>query len=526
MAFNEDETLAGILGIDLDAGELRLAELVPSGAGHQLHAALTLPLGTADAVSLGATLKAKLKEVGFKASSAVIALAHDAFTAREVRHPDIPAGELPAIVQFQVLKEVAIPADEAVIDYVPLSHGYSTGEKRSLSFVVRKARVKFCKDLCEAAGLKLLAVVPRAIAVMATVNRYKPEGDLAVGVVCSNSFLVMHQGNLVFNRSMGSSHDLEEMVSEVRRSIAGYSNQPNVPPLGSVLVANAGLPEDVLDQLGQQRIPVQLFDPYLGIAGAERLLGHGDYAVACGAALISKAFKKPPVDFLEPKKVYVKPNRTRAYTLVGGVALASLALLIYGVYWFLTSSTAQDIAALQERIDQKKIQEKNYGDVEKRFDAVKLWKEHEIFILEEIYDLHETFPDIAGVQIVKAEWKVNAPTNVPAAGAAMKNAAASQSQASKTQLKPVARLSVKATAEQEGQLKTLETALKNSRHWRWVRSDLASNERNTITYELDVLPMKPEDYRGVITVGENVTATEGSTNTNRNRRFRPVGGGR
>jgi hypothetical protein len=288
------------------------------------------------------------------------------------------------------------------------------------------------------------------------------------------------------------------------------------------------LPGDVLDQLGQQRIPVQLFDPYLGIAGAERLLGHGDYAVACGAAQVSKAFKKPPVDFLEPKKVFVKPNRTRAYALVGGVAAAAVALLIYGAYWFLTSSTAQDIAILQDRINQKKEQEKNYGDVEKRFEAVKTWKEHELFILEEIYDLHETFPDVAGVQIVKAEWKVIAPTtNAPAGAAtpASKNAAAT-TPAAKTQLKPIATLSVKATADQEDQLKAMEAALKNSRHWRLTRTDVSNTERNTRTYELGVLPMKPEDYRSVITVGANVTATEGSTTTNRNRRLRPIGGGR
>jgi hypothetical protein len=143
-----------------------------------------------------------------------------------------------------------------------------------------------------------------------------------------------------------------------------------------------------------------------------------------------------------------------------------------------------------------------------------------------MYDLHETFPDIAGVQIVKAEWKVNAPApNAPATTAAAKTVAATAPVA-KTQLTPIARLTVKATADQDDQLKLLEAALKNSKHWRWIRSDLVTNERNTRSYELDVLPLKPEDYRSVISIGSNVTATEGSANTNRNRRFRPAGGGR
>jgi hypothetical protein len=87
---------------------------------------------------------------------------------------------------------------------------------------------------------------------------------------------------------------------------------------------------------------------------------------------------------------------------------------------------------------------------------------------------------------------------------------------------------VKASAENEQQLKTLEAALKDHNHWNWVKTDLVPQEANTRVYELNVLPLKPEDYRSVIAIGSNVTAPEG-TQTNRpgNRRgFRPTGGSR
>ena len=100
-------------------------------------------------------------------------------------------------------------------------------------------------------------------------------------------------------------------------------------------------------------------------------------------------------------------------------------------------------------------------------------------------------------------------------------------------IKPVARLILKAQAEQESQLKVLEQALKNSRHWKWIKSDpvppeRAEKEKNAVVYELDVLPLRPEDYRTVITVGNNVTSTDGSS-TNRpgsRRTVRPAGGSR
>jgi hypothetical protein len=143
------------------------------------------------------------------------------------------------------------------------------------------------------------------------------------------------------------------------------------------------------------------------------------------------------------------------------------------------------------------------------------------------------------VQITKAEWRTIAPVVTPGAAAAAApakytvskapNATAPVAAAPKAQpIKAVAKLTVKATAENEQQLKTLEAALKNSSHWKWVKSDLVTQEANTRIIELDVLPLKPEDYRSVITVGSNVTAPEG-TQTNRpgrGRGFRPTGGGR
>ncbi len=144
--------------------------------------------------------------------------------------------------------------------------------------------------------------------------------------------------------------------------------------------------------------------------------------------------------------------------------------------------------------------------VEKRAEAIKNWKDHELFILEEIYDLVETFPDIAGVQITKAEWRTIAPVATPGGAAAAAappkynvskapNSAAPVAAAPKNlPIKPIAKLTVKASAENEQQLKSLEAALKDHNHWNWVKTDLVPQEANTRVYELNVLPLKPEDY--------------------------------
>lgn len=528
--------MAGILGIDLDTAELRLVELNPSASGYQLHAALALPTGALDAAALGTQLKERLSAVGFKATTAVFALSHDAMTCREIRHPNISAEELPSIVQFQVLKESPLPPDDAIVDYVPLAQPLSTGEHRSLTYVVRKARVQFCEKMCEAAGLKLLAVVPRAVALLAAISKNKSDTGQAVGYACSNSFFVVHQGELIFNRSMGSPYDTNELLSELRRSIAGYENQAHMPELAHVCLAGNEVPPEAQAQLSSFRTPVVIYDPYQGVMGADRLIGHGDYAVACGAAQATRAFKKIPVEFLSPKKVIVKPNRNRSYAIIGSVAAASIALLIWSLYWMLTSVADADIAELQDRIKDKQMMEKTYtvADVEKRYEAIKTWKEQEFFVLEEIYDLIETFPDLAGVQIVQAEWKSIASTTpsgsapLAAPGKAVTTTAAPGAIGKTAPVKPVAKLIIKATAEDEEHLNVLQTALRNSKHWKWVKFEVSAQEKNTKIFELEVLPLKPEDYRATIALGNNVTATgEGTSNRPGARRgFRPPAGGR
>ena len=96
-------------------------------------------------------------------------------------------------------------------------------------------------------------------------------------------------------------------------------------------------------------------------------------------------------------------------------------------------------------------------------------------------------------------------------------------------VKPVARLVLKAQAEDEEQLNALQKALKDSSHWRWVKFEVVAQEKNTKIFELDVLPLKPEDYRATIAAGKNVSATGEGSNSNRpgNRRgFRPPSGSR
>jgi len=78
---------------------------------------------------------------------------------------------------------------------------------------------------------------------------------------------------------MGTPANVNELFSELRRSIAGYENQPQCPRWITSAWPDTTCPPEALNQLTAFRTPVQLYDPYLNIMGADRLVGHGDYAV-------------------------------------------------------------------------------------------------------------------------------------------------------------------------------------------------------------------------------------------------------
>jgi hypothetical protein len=484
-----------------------------------------------DAAALGAQLKARLKEVGFKATQAVIALGHDAIICREVRHPDIPAAELPAIVQFQVQKESPLPPDSTIVDYVPLKQPLPTGEHRSLTYVARKARVQFCQKVCEEAGLKLLALVPKAVAVLAgALKTLGQAGAEAFGVVCSNTFIVVQEGELIFNRSLGTPHDAADFFAEIKRSVAGYDLQPNMPKLAGLYLSTPELPPQYESYLAQLRVAATLYDPYAGIQGGDRLAGHGDYAAAAGAAEAAKAFRKPPVNFLDPKRVIVKPNRKKTYAIMGGIAAAALILVGGGVYWLLTSSADADIASLQANIKEMQDREKSFGDVEKRFETISTWANQEIVALDALYDLIAAFPDMGGMQIVKVEWKPIAATNAPAASPLAPKPTLPAAGAKAPTVKPIATMTITAVAEQgdpKTQFDELEGALREQSHWHVIKKTPDPKEKNKYTFELSVLPVKPGEYTSIVNPGKYTTVS-GEVQTNnpasRRRRFTPPGG--
>ena len=100
-------------------------------------------------------MKERLKEAGVAPAPVRFVIGRDGLICRDLFYPDVPANEVAAIVNFQAAKELSMPPDEAVIDYVVTGVNGPQGEKRALATIVHRELLNAIQKTCQIAGLKL-----------------------------------------------------------------------------------------------------------------------------------------------------------------------------------------------------------------------------------------------------------------------------------------------------------------------------------------------------------------------------------
>src|SRR5947209_8249801 len=169
----------------------------------------------AEADALGRLLRERLKDAGIPPAPVLVCIGRDRVILNEVTYPSVPAHEEPAVVQFQVSKELTDAADEVVIDYTPMSETGPSGEQHALALVMRRELLATYETLCRAAGLKLLALTPRPFGMLACwkhvvgLGAPAPERtDVAVALLTVEErgaeFSIVHGGKLLLARSLAA----------------------------------------------------------------------------------------------------------------------------------------------------------------------------------------------------------------------------------------------------------------------------------------------------------------------------------
>jgi type IV pilus assembly protein PilM len=214
-----------------------------------------------------------------------------------VRLLDMPliedAAERESAVRFQAAEAIAMPVDEAILDYAFVGQTIVPPAGPRMQVVLAAARrgpVREFVEAVQAAGLKPLGLELEPFALVRALGDPAMENEAArlyCHVGCSNAVLAIAIGHTcLFTRSAPASGP--GLVEHIRMLLGYHASQPGATAVAEVVVSGSGSDGNVsLDALGvPEGIPVRFASPLgrLEIA-AGREEDHRHLTLATGLAL-------------------------------------------------------------------------------------------------------------------------------------------------------------------------------------------------------------------------------------------------
>lgn len=371
----------------------------------------------------------------------------------------MPPGEEPAVVRFQLLKELPDNPDDIVLDYTPLPDA-PDGQRRATVVVVRKDVYAAVQATCAAAGLKLAAVTPRPFAVAAglaaavaagTTDR-PPEGTDAAVVTLGpggGEFTVVRGSAVAFTSTLAAPVVANDalLASQLKRNVAVY---PGPTPVGVLYVAEAagrtGGWAARLRRAGYTGL-VKAFDPLVNAPAQAPDEQRGRYAAAVGL-LAARAAGELPINFAAPRQPRAAADPKRKLLLVAGAAAALLFVAGGALGYYVLDEADTRLTTLQEQKADLEKQLADLGPDRDRLKAADAWRGREVNYLDELYDLADRMTaddklrvksvesqaqriDKAGKQDAQALLKVSVGVKTPEAASALLTAFENDNRAGK-----------------------------------------------------------------------------------------------
>ena len=292
------------VGLDLDGSFVAAVEMdgraITRAVSADLPAGAVVDGEVADASALAEALRAFFKqhnlprEVRLGVSSQQIVL-------RQLELPRIADdGERAAAVRFQAAEAIAMPLEEAVLDFQSIGETIGPDGVARERFVVVAARESMIATLLDAvrsAKLKPAGIDLNAFALVRALES-EPQPDDSARVYCHlggglTNLAIAVGSTCLFTRPLPAGEQADgaaaALAEEVRLSIDFYMGQPDARWVGDVVLSGpgsvaAGLADELAELIG---LPVSVADPLGGIeagsvGGAEDPRRH---TVAAGLAL-------------------------------------------------------------------------------------------------------------------------------------------------------------------------------------------------------------------------------------------------
>jgi type IV pilus assembly protein PilM len=280
LSFRKQST-DGVVGLDIDGGFVAAAQLASAGveraASQELPPDIVRDGEVLDPDRLGDALKDFFRAHDLP-RSVRLGVANQQIVVRHIEMPKIAdQSERDAAIRFQTAETVAMPLDEAVIDYQAVGesdNGEGLTRERVLVVAARKAMIMRLTDAVRRAGLKPEGVDLNAFALVRTLaGASQPDGEARVychlGGVAN---VAVGLGPVcLFTRPLTADWDgedggVETLAEELRMSIEYYRAQSDAPPVGQLVMSGPGariegLPERVGELIGLSAVAADPLGP-------------------------------------------------------------------------------------------------------------------------------------------------------------------------------------------------------------------------------------------------------------------------
>lgn len=295
-----------VVGLDLDGSYISAVSL--AGGVIQQAASADLPPGLVregeveDVEGLSHALKDFFRANNF-GKNVLLGVANQQVAVRSLEIPPIEnEQERTAAVRFQASEAVAMPLDEAVLDYQIIGEtmtGEGTGLMRVIVVAAREPMIMRLVDAVRGAGLRPDGIDLSAFALMRIVAPDNEPEPAPARVYCHlggiTNLAVGVGSTCVFTRPLatvwdgGSQEFVSALAEEIRLSMDYYTGQPDARQVSEILLSGPGsqrpgIAEQVAGLVG---LPVAVAQP-LGRLGAASLRMGEDpsrYTVAAGLAM-------------------------------------------------------------------------------------------------------------------------------------------------------------------------------------------------------------------------------------------------
>lgn len=414
-----------LLSIDWDSAAVRM---VYAGLGRgrmrvikALAVAWPKELDRDNPRAMGEFLRRVIGQQRLHASRALINIPRDQAVLHTLTLPPTPAEDLPALVHFQIVKELPYAQSEAVVDFAGTGQETEAQSNDVLVAAVRNEVLQQYLGVCRHAGLKVERVGLRPYSNLVAVTRTLGQ-DLGgqvlfvdVGPSLTEIDLIA-DGHLAFSRAASVSitplippgaapssepldsarqETLNQVLVEVTRSVEAYRAAKPGATFNRVIVAGStGLEEHLAEALTSRfHAPARFYNPAATLQlPDERGASMVSFSAALGLALGQSEGGLLHFDFLHPKQAE-KPAARRAKLIPRVAAVVALfglaAAVAYGQYYL---SKRDDLKDLQGAIARLKAEVGKAEELQEMVDAAQGWQQEEIIFLDELLAVTEAFP--------------------------------------------------------------------------------------------------------------------------------------